>query len=545
MSYLNGGKNLEGVNFVQLSNVFVPENSVISSDVPQGSTPSSIVSVSSNEWINENTLILRRMQLSSEDLFQRLKSEPEKHRVLSLDASRNRISRVPTELYKFKSITNLVLSNNCLDHIPSALYCSLRQLKQLNVSENAIEDIPKEMPLYLDELTILKANNNLIQRLPDSISKWEKLCDFQLGSEYGGNLVQTLPIAVSAMKDLVSLDLSFNRLDILLPNTFTGLFQLQYLNLSHNQITDIPRTSMFRDCKALMTLDLSNNQISYLPGPVVSDCLYLIRQHQLQLLNLNNNRITILPAELLNQEHGAHIMVNRNPIVQDHSLLNQPDTAEHPRASNVFQTLRPILQPSSIFDTYDFAMALQEEQVSRNHSAESGQQLVYQSESQNLEHNINDDMSGVIDKISETPSVLLLSLHEITLRTLLISDNYKSLFFAIPKHIQEEVHLKKQSCFHCGKPFVNEWVNSVLLRKYFSASFTTQQVRFCSNTCWYDYHISMSQRAIYLEQQSNQIRTRVLGTALEPGSIEWIEAAVTAASLQEEQLNILVNQMQL
>ncbi|KAI8365770.1 hypothetical protein BD560DRAFT_401662 [Blakeslea trispora] len=539
MSYLNGGKSLEGVSIVQDFEKCAVERF-------DSSAPTSTLFGTSIGLIDEDALMFRKLQLSSEEFLQKLDGVLEKHRPWVLNASRNHIDLLPVELYKFKNMTSLILSNNRIRHIPSDLYRSLRQLKQIDLSGNSIETIPEEMPFYLSNLATFKIDNNLIQQLPDSIGKWQNIRDFQLGSEGGGNLIQRLPITLSSMKSLVSFDLSFNRLEDILPGTFDGLSQLQHLNLSHNRLTDIPQSNMFTDCEALITLDLSKNQLSYLNDSVISDCLYLINQHQLRTLDLSNNRIHLLPTEILSQELGAHVAISGNPIVQAHSFLDWSDTIRHLGANNVSQVhtgntvqlLRPELEYSNTLDMFGFATNLQGDQTD-----EQSQHPAHHGDIQDIRRNSDNDLPIAMDEPSKAPSILLLSLHEIALRALLESDDYADYFLSIPKHTQDEIHYKKQTCFHCQKPFFNEWVNSVVSRRCFSASFAAQLVKFCKSSCWHDYHTSLSQRVVSLEQKSSQIHARALETVLEPHSLEWIEAAVTAASLQEERLNVLVNQV--
>ncbi|RCI03606.1 hypothetical protein CU098_006390 [Rhizopus stolonifer] len=527
MTYLIGGRSLQGVEIDQEEKHQDASDDYLSKS--QGSSFSYLSSssyscsyLSSQSDKNDHTLMLRRQQLTSQVFIEQLTKVNFPQRVKTLDASRNYITELPLQLFYFKNITHLIMSCNSLTHIPPVIYKHLKHLQHLILSENEIESISKEMPLYLQELTTLILDGNRVQLLPNTINQWKKLRELRLGSEYGGNRIRCLP-SLSEMHALVDLDISFNQIDTLLPGTFIGLTRLRNLNLSNNQLVHMPDSHLFQDCEALVTLDLSNNQLVKIPNHIVSDLDDLIRSHHLQLLDLSDNQLSVLSEELLDQSRQVHVILKGNPLTL-YPYHQQDRNSESSRAFNqqvhtMLQAVNPVSTYIDIFQTFDLTTALQQDE---------------QEESQNEE--ISDDSAPV----------LLYSLREIALRMLLSSNDYHTGSLLVPEHIQYDIHNKQKLCFYCQQPFFNEWINSVRLKTYHGYPSVMQQIKFCSYQCWHHYRDRLAQQALATQ---SQIQTQTLEYMeqhehiLEPGSFDWIMAAVMAASLQQEHADIIANQI--
>jgi len=89
------------------------------------------------------------------------------------------------------------------------------------------------------------------------------------------------------LKDTVTVDLSRNKLSELPPEC-TDYFSLEKLVLYHNTIRTIPDSVVY--LQSLRFLDLSRNQLSYLPTAIC--------ELPLQALVVNNNRLVSLPEEI-------------------------------------------------------------------------------------------------------------------------------------------------------------------------------------------------------------------------------------------------------
>ncbi|GAA5801849.1 hypothetical protein HPULCUR_007304 [Helicostylum pulchrum] len=101
------------------------------------------------------------------------------------------------------------------------------------------------------------------------------------------NNFMTFPGEVAVLKNLTSLSLANNRLKIIENEMLSSLIHLQWLNLSHNQLTELPLDIVC--CHHLRGLDLEDNLISSFPVVI----FYLTR---LEVLLIQKNQIKTIPT---------------------------------------------------------------------------------------------------------------------------------------------------------------------------------------------------------------------------------------------------------
>lgn len=115
--------------------------------------------------------------------------------VLRLDLSKKKYSEIPSEIYRYKNLKELNLSQNKLTHLPDDFYfpnlevlnlekndldtfsnciCQITTLRQLYLGRNKIHSFP-ECIGQLQELVILDAWFNPIQDLPMALTTLKKL----------------------------------------------------------------------------------------------------------------------------------------------------------------------------------------------------------------------------------------------------------------------------------------------------------------------------------------------------------------------------------
>ncbi|KAJ9146836.1 hypothetical protein P3X46_029058 [Hevea brasiliensis] len=100
--------------------------------------------------------------------------------------------------------------------------------------------------------------------------------------------IEWLPDSIGKLSNLVSLDLSENRI-VALPATIGGLLSLTKLDLHSNRIAELPES--IGDILSLVFLDLRANQLSSLPST-------FSRLVRLQELDLSSNRLSSLPESI-------------------------------------------------------------------------------------------------------------------------------------------------------------------------------------------------------------------------------------------------------
>jgi len=165
---------------------------------------------------------------------------------LTLDLSGNRLTDLPEALLRMDRLQGLNLSGNPLGTLPPEI--------------GALTALPAELG-QLSQLYALDLSGNRLAVLSDSTAVWEQM------AEWPNRLIQ--------------LDLSNNQLAEAPP--FSPRLRLEVLNLSHNQLTDLPLD--LDQLTNLTHLDLSHNRFSGIP-PVLS------RLHPLLSLDLRGNPLT-------------------------------------------------------------------------------------------------------------------------------------------------------------------------------------------------------------------------------------------------------------
>lgn len=149
---------------------------------------------------------------------------------------------------------------------------SLTLLKTLTLSSQCLQVFP-EFITSLTQLEVLDLTDNLISALPIEI---EQL-----------TLLQRLALSSNRLTDK-----SFHGLD----TSFSKLSALCDLRLDCNQLTSLPRA--IPAIPSLTALDLSQNQLKTLPQAVVQQWGGENRKCQLVAIDLHQNALTSLPEEL-------------------------------------------------------------------------------------------------------------------------------------------------------------------------------------------------------------------------------------------------------
>ncbi|KAK4589554.1 hypothetical protein RGQ29_020211 [Quercus rubra] len=198
---------------------------------------------------------------------------------------------VPLELGKLVNLEHLILSaNNLSGELPVAL-TKLTKLTELRISSN---NFTGRMPDFFEswkQLEKLEIQASGFEGpIPPSISILSNLTELRISDLVGGdskfpnlgsstrmnrlmlkscNISGPIPPSILSMTQLQTLDLSFNRLDGIIPY-FGGLTKLTYLCLTSNLLTgSVPDWITSRDSK--YQIDLSYNNLSEGSAPTCTD----------------------------------------------------------------------------------------------------------------------------------------------------------------------------------------------------------------------------------------------------------------------------------
>ena len=235
-------------------------------------------------------------------------------------------------LAQLKSLTSLKFDHNTIRAIPDGV-CQLPGLEHLSGSNNHLDALPSSIG-NLTKLRSLQMHNNNIKIVPASIWNCSSLVEFNASSnllnQWQDPPADSLPpsaaeepkhpkkapgTAQSApgrtlsplSHSLERLYLADNRLDYDVFHALFPLRSLKILNLSFNDIYDLPplRLPMFAQVRELY---LSGNKLTSLPGED------LHRLHHLRVLFLNANKLQTLPSELTKVKTLESLDVGNNVL---------------------------------------------------------------------------------------------------------------------------------------------------------------------------------------------------------------------------------------
>lgn len=213
-----------------------------------------------------------------------------------LSCSNNQLLSLPTSIGKLQKLERFEAHNNSLSELPETLW-NCASLQYINVASNHIS----AWTIPLDHQVPVFGSFSNDSALDIDMRSSGSYCDRKTSSSSSFSAHTLPPLAFSLEK----LYLGENRLtdDVLHP--FTILHELQVLNLSFNEIQEIP-PSFFRNLRHLRELYLSGNKLTAIP----TEDLY--RLENLEVVLLNGNRLKSLPVELGNIHNLAVLDVGSN-----------------------------------------------------------------------------------------------------------------------------------------------------------------------------------------------------------------------------------------
>lgn len=189
------------------------------------------------------------------------------------------------------------LSNNRIKTLTEGCFDGLTELQELNLKNNSIYHI--DVGVFGDishRLHKLDMSQNLLVELPMAVSRLAKIKTMDFSENQINKLYK---FVLNKMVHLSKLDLSSNRLSSIDSYVFSSCPHLSELNLSNNRIDGLAQDA-FEACPHFRTLDLSQNKIS-----IFSGSLAFVKS--LRNLNISSNNIqtfewTEFPEDLQNMD---------------------------------------------------------------------------------------------------------------------------------------------------------------------------------------------------------------------------------------------------
>ena len=201
-------------------------------------------------------------------------------------------------------------------------------LEDINVEDNALEELPTYTAAWT-KLKTLNARRTKILQLPEHLPQWTLLEEIDVQDN---PQITALPASIGTLKHLRTLRASSGTLTTF-PDQICDLATLEHLDASSNMITSYCIPPEFHQLRNLQRLDLSSNQIEDVP-----DCLFELTA--LTELNLGGNGIVRLPDDIGKLVNLKRLLLNVNRL--EHlpdaiAALAQLEVLE--AKSNVLKTL--------------------------------------------------------------------------------------------------------------------------------------------------------------------------------------------------------------
>lgn len=232
--------------------------------------------------------------------------------------SSNKIANIHIKTFEYiKNLRNIKLDNNQLEQMPGDIFLGNQQIQVIDLSGNKMNSFNlllfDNMPNILKfvdlsynmlysfsincqtfsykydhpEYLYLNLSNNFLENIDISTN-------FSVTHLYLGSNNITCIEKVSMLKDLIELDLSFNKIGKLEVTSFSNLNQLLYLNLETTGISNI-EYGTFSHQTRLITLDIAYNKLREL------DLLMFASLSELQSIYIDGNNLTSIDyIQLLN-----------------------------------------------------------------------------------------------------------------------------------------------------------------------------------------------------------------------------------------------------
>ncbi|XP_078033298.1 artichoke [Augochlora pura] len=260
----------------------------------------------------------------------------------SLDLSANGIERIsPGTLTDLPNMRKLNLGYNSLRIIEDGTFDGLSRLEQLDLKYNRLVTLHGRSFRSLRSLMDLSLKGNRLEVLrPDIFQENVRLQRVDLSRNnlaqiphatfsntrdlrelYAShNTLTELPGSLHGLTALQVLDLSFNKLNILSPETLSSLSALLELKLVRNRIREL-REGAFDGLPRLSLIDLENNDLRIIERNAVRSL------PELQAIRLGKNRLQIIPSGAFTELpllQSAELQENRIQEIASNAFINVP-----------------------------------------------------------------------------------------------------------------------------------------------------------------------------------------------------------------------------
>uniref|UniRef100_A0A8C6LNW4 FLII actin remodeling protein n=1 Tax=Nothobranchius furzeri TaxID=105023 RepID=A0A8C6LNW4_NOTFU len=212
----------------------------------------------------------------------------------------------PEHVKSMSSLRWLKLNRTGLCYLPEEL-ASLQKLEHLSVSHNSLTTLHGELSSLPNlRAVVARANNLKNSGVPDDIFQLDDLSVLDLSY----NQLTEIPRDLENSRNMLVLNLSHNSIDSISNQLFINLTDLLYLDLSDNKLDSLP--PQMRRLVHLQTLVLNNNPLMH------AQLRQLPAMLELQTLHLRNTQRTQsnMPTSLEGLTHLADVDLSCNDLTR-------------------------------------------------------------------------------------------------------------------------------------------------------------------------------------------------------------------------------------
>ncbi|XP_019882150.2 chaoptin-like [Camponotus floridanus] len=224
-----------------------------------------------------------------------------------------------------QTLEKLILSKNNIVFFPTNELKNLKYLKKLDLSQNNLSNIQSDIFKNLNDLEDLNYSHNLLWHFDISIINMDSsLSKFNLSHNQINSLEKSSENTITKLKVF---DVSHNNLTNLtnLVNFFNCLPELEYLDLSFNQLSTLPPKSLlylqhlkilYINNNHLLDLNLQNLPLSLLELYAGNNFInhLLLQKSSIHILNIQNNCISNIYKNLTLLEELKNLNINGNSL---------------------------------------------------------------------------------------------------------------------------------------------------------------------------------------------------------------------------------------
>ncbi|XP_005101868.1 toll-like receptor Tollo [Aplysia californica] len=250
-------------------------------------------------------------------------------RIQILDLSFNDLYAIPDLAFTNQpELQYLLLHHNNISRIGLKAFTSLQGVLEVDLSDNLISYIPSETFVPMEMLRKLNISSNNIGVLDKGI--FSENFDLQF-LNMSHNVLKTIP-ALSKLRDLEIVDISYNNISYLDPETFIGLKELSHVYMDHNNLTSLP-VKLFQGCDKVIHLNLSHNSIQRLDELLFSSTL------SVDVIDFSYNEITDVTRVFSGLKRLNSLNLAHNKITKIHRGQFPPSVVDLDLSNNHISTI--------------------------------------------------------------------------------------------------------------------------------------------------------------------------------------------------------------